>query len=80
MALGIPIITNSGIGDSDSIINDSKSGIIINNFDTKEYTKIINQIDVLLQLDKKHIIEASKKYFSLETGIQLYDNVYKNLS
>lgn len=80
IALGIPVITNSGIGDSDRIISDSKSGMIINNFDVKEYKRIISKIDILLQLDNKKIIEASKKYFSLETGIELYNEVYKRIS
>ena len=79
MALGIPIITNSGIGDSDKIIEDSKAGMIINSFTVSEYNRIIDQIDVLLQTDKLKISEASKTYFSLEKGVELYNSIYKNL-
>ena len=80
MALGIPIITNAGIGDSDKIINDSGSGMLISEFNDIEYNRIINQIDVLLNIDKQKIMDASKKYFALEKGVELYHHVYMKLS
>ena len=76
MAMGIPIITNSGIGDSDRIISDSGAGILIKEFTNKEYDRIINQIDVLLMSDKTKIKETASTYFSLEKGVELYDGVY----
>jgi glycosyltransferase involved in cell wall biosynthesis len=79
MALGIPIITNSGIGDSDQIIMDSGSGVLVQVFTNEEYNRIINQIDVLLTTDKTKITAAAQNYFSLEKGIELYNGVYKNL-
>ncbi len=79
MAMGIPIITNSGIGDSDKIISDSGSGMLVKNFTTDEYNRIIEQIDVLLKLDKTKIRDAAFRYFSLEKGIELYDGVYRKM-
>ena len=79
MAMGIPIITNSGIGDSNQIINDSCAGLLINEFTNEEYQKTINQIDVLLETDKESIVKAAENYFSLDKGIELYDNVYKRV-
>ncbi len=79
MAMGIPIITNSGIGDSNQIINDSCAGLLINEFTNEEYQKTINQIDVLLETDKERIVNAAENYFSLDKGIELYDSVYKRV-
>lgn len=79
MGMGIPIITNSGIGDSDQIISDSKAGLIINEFSKGEYIRIISQIDVLLEIDKITIKKAAENYFSLEKGVILYADVYKKL-
>ncbi len=79
MGLGIPIITNTGIGDSDHILGDAKSGILINNFSEAEYTRAIEQIDVLLKMDPSKIIEVSRNYFSLDKGIRLYNSVYQKL-
>jgi len=80
MALGIPIITNSGIGDSDRILSDSGAGILVNNFTTKEYDRIINQIDVLLETDKTKIKTAAYNYFSLKKGIELYHSIYEKMA
>jgi len=80
MALGIPIITNSGIGDSDKIISDSESGILIKNFTTSEYNYIVSQIDVLLTLDKAKIREKEQAHFSLEKGVELYHSVYEKIA
>ncbi len=79
MAMGIPIITNSGIGDSDKIISESGAGALINSFTEKEYLRIIEQIDVLLKSDKTKIRDAAFKYFSLENGVELYDDVYEKV-
>jgi hypothetical protein len=79
MGMGIPIITNSGIGDSDDIINSSGAGMILNNFNNEEYNNVISKIDVLLAIDKTKIREASKHYFSLESGVSLYAEVYRFL-
>jgi glycosyltransferase involved in cell wall biosynthesis len=80
MALGIPIITNSGIGDSDTILTDSGAGVLINDFNSIEYHRIISQIDVLLKSDNTNIKTAAVNYFSLEKGIELYDSVYQKLA
>ena len=79
MAMGIPIISNKGIGDSDSIIEYSESGKLVSNFTDKEYNIIIDQIDVLLETDSSKIREASKHNFSLEKGVEDYHSVYQTL-
>ncbi len=79
MAMGIPIITNTGIGDSDSILNDTKSGVLVNKFDMPGYQKAVKELDVLLKLDKMAIRKAAEKYYSLTNGIQLYLSTYKKL-
>lgn len=79
MAMGIPIITNSGIGDSDKILKDANAGLLINDFTVSEYSRIIKQIDVLLTLDKKKIIAEAEKNFSLNKGIELYGSIYNKL-
>jgi len=80
MGLGIPLITNSGIGDSDLILGEAKAGALINEFTTAEYERIIEQIDVLLKLDKTTIAQASEKYFSLQRGVEKYAAVYAKLA
>lgn len=80
MAMGIPVITNSGIGDSDELLADSNAGFLVNDFNTMEYMRIINQIYLLLEMDRNLIIDKAQQHFSLEKGIALYQSVYEKLS
>ena len=64
---------------SSEIVNESKCGILINEFNESEYLKSINQIDELLKTPKEEIIAAGKNHFSLENGITKYKKVYEAL-
>ena len=37
LACGLPLIINAGVGDSDSLINDWKAGVLIENFTEDEF-------------------------------------------
>jgi glycosyltransferase involved in cell wall biosynthesis len=80
MAMGIPIITNTGIGDSDKLITSSGCGLIIQQFSNDEYNRVIQQIDVLLNVDKTKIRAHAQEYFSLKNGVDLYNIVYKKVN
>jgi glycosyltransferase involved in cell wall biosynthesis len=80
LAMGIPVIANTGIGDLDEIINTTNSGLIVNNFNINEYDRIINQIDNLLLINKENISITAYNIYDLDKGINLYDNVIKEIS
>lgn len=79
MAMGIPIISNEGIGDVGQIIENSKSGILVRDFNKEEYDHIICSLPELLSKDSVQIINAAQKYFSLEKGVNSYNEIYQNL-
>ena len=76
MGLGIPVIANSGIGDTDSIIMNSDSGVIINLEDSSSIIKCINNIDLVSTFDKKLIRERGRKIFDLHEGVKRYKEIY----
>lgn len=79
MGLGIPLITNTGIGDSDRILQEAGSGLLITGLSMQAYIRAAAQLDTLLNTDKEAIIRASHSHFSLDKGIQLYNDVYRKL-
>lgn len=79
MSMGIPVITNSGVGDTDEIIKKYKSGILIENFNEEDYIKAALKIEDLLTWDKNAIRNGAEDYFSLEKGVEAYAKVYENL-
>lgn len=79
MGMGIPIITNSGIGDVDHILANSGAGLLINDFNFDEYIRVINQISLFLTVEQTKIVNVSHNYFSLDKGVQLYQSIYDRL-
>jgi len=83
LACGLPVITNSGIGDLDVYINGSKIGIMVNRFTRDEYKRIIKQLPEILS-DRETVSGNCRKtacdFFSLESGIDKYWNIYQELA
>ncbi len=79
LGLGIPIITNSGIGDSSELIGNSGAGFVISEFNTETYAKIIKQFSLLLAIDKHKMIDLSRQHFSLGKGVEAYRAVYDKI-
>ncbi len=79
MSMGIPIISNKGIGDTDEIVNKYNSGVLVSEFTTEEYRKVVDKIPDILQLDRKKIRDGAIDYFSLNKGVDSYDKVYRKL-
>jgi glycosyltransferase involved in cell wall biosynthesis len=79
LAMGIPVITNCGVGDVDAIIIESGCGVLIDKFTDDSYKFAVSTMDLLFKKDKSVYIETAKKYFSLNKGIENYKEVYDSL-
>lgn len=76
MALGIPVVCNSGVGDSDLVVKTYHSGLLIESFTRSEYeNNIIHPQD----FNKSEITDGANKFFSLDEGTMRYSGVYKSL-
>lgn len=77
MALGIPIICNAGVGDTDLIIKDSNAGIVLEKLDTESYQAC--NLDPS-EYDKAEIRAGAEKWYSLKNGVEKYFGIYERLS
>jgi glycosyltransferase involved in cell wall biosynthesis len=48
LACGLPLIINAGVGDSDSLINDWKAGVLIEDFTDKDYAAAGRSIEAIV--------------------------------
>ncbi len=80
LGCGIPFITNSGIGDSDRIVKETKSGIMIDEFSHTAYKQAISQMNELTSKEKNFFRSVAMHYFSLEGGVKEYAYVYSKLT
>ena len=76
MAMGIPLVCNSGVGDTDYIVKKYKAGSVVTNFTNEMYQRKINEPD---PTDISRMMEGANEFYSLESGIAKYLEVYTKI-
>lgn len=76
MAMGVPLICNSGVGDTDQIVEKYNSGNVVSDFSTDAYLSVINNPTIF---DSQKIADGAKEYFSLDEGVKRYLHVYNSV-
>ena len=76
MAMGMPLVCNSGVGDTDEVVMKYKAGGVINHFENESYKALLeNQLD----FNKEEMQKGAKEFYSLANGIQKYLEVYQSI-
>ncbi len=76
MAMGIPLVCNSGIGDTDKIVLENEAGWVIDDFTNASYEKIL---DEMTEIDSDKIQKGAKLTFDLAKGVREYADIYARL-
>lgn len=79
MSMGIPLVCNAGIGDTDKIVNDCAGGISIADLTAEGIDKALENIDSVIKISPDKIRDGATKWFSLDEGIRRYEKVYAQL-
>jgi len=78
MAMGIPVICNAGVGDSDRIIREYHAGVLVEEYSEAGYLKAIETL-FATNFDPVAIRAGCLDYFDLEQGVSAYEGVYNYL-
>ncbi len=78
LSLGIPLVCNGGVGDVDTIMKDCDQGYVVNSFTENEYAVVAEKILSDLDPSREKLRSVAEKYYSLERGVELYEEVYRN--
>ena len=82
LACGLPVLINSRIGDTDSIVEKYKIGVVIDEFSKESYSsKIISLLEIMKD---KNLISAkcrrvAENVFSLDKGVSKYFEIYNRV-
>jgi glycosyltransferase involved in cell wall biosynthesis len=79
LAMGIPLIANKGIGDTDWLFERYTCGALVENFSKEDYRKAIDNLPALLQISPDSLRDTATAYFGLEEGVRRYAEVYEKL-
>lgn len=82
LANGLPVISNSGVGDIDILIESEQVGVIVQKFSKEDYQTTLEKIADLFQDENlsNHCYQVAYKHFSLEKiGGMKYRRLYRKL-
>jgi glycosyltransferase involved in cell wall biosynthesis len=79
MGMGIPVIVNSGVGDTDEIVLRTTQGSIVNLENNNPYKEFFQKIDKLKDVNRKSLRHLGLEIFSLNKGVELYRQIYLKL-
>lgn len=79
MAMGIPYVSNSRIGDVDRITSLTGAGTLVDSFSEDQFDRAVKELDRLLEKNKNEIRQGSEKYFSLNEGVKSYSAIIESI-
>jgi glycosyltransferase involved in cell wall biosynthesis len=79
MAMGIPVITNTGVGDVEGIVKKYNAGYVISDFTEKSFTHVIENLIAGNKFNKDEIRNGAKEFYTLETAVERYRKVYSEI-
>jgi glycosyltransferase involved in cell wall biosynthesis len=79
MGLGVPLVCNAGIGDTDLVVERYNAGLLVNDFTESEYDRVVTQLGELPRRGRVKIMRGAREFYSLDRGVLRYDAVYRSL-
>ena len=82
LACGLPLIINSGIGDSDALIDDWNAGVLLEDLTDEEYAEAQTFIEKMATQPgaRQHARAIAERLFDLQTvGVERYATLYKSV-
>jgi glycosyltransferase involved in cell wall biosynthesis len=77
--MGLPVLTNAGVGDVAQIVQESGAGVLIERFDKQAYRSALLELKAL---PRSGLIwrENARRWFDLDAGIERYDMLYRHVA
>lgn len=79
MAMGIPLITNAGVGDVGYIVDKYQSGIVLQEFNLSAYQSAVSQISEKFLSNQNEIRMAAGEFYNLDKAIEKYHKIYNQI-
>jgi len=79
MAMGIPVITNGGVGDVKEVVTKYNAGYVVNDFTDEAFKIVIDKILNGGPLDKIAIRNGAEEFYSLDHAVESYRKVYAKI-
>lgn len=78
-ALGLPVISNAGVGDVDSITRDLDAGVVVNLDEKGVFQRIATDVESIRSKGGEGLRQRARARFGLEVAERSYRHVYEKL-
>lgn len=79
LAMGIPVIVNSGVGDVAETVEQAGAGCVLHKFDKASFQEVIDAIPQLVKKDPLTIRENITPMYDLDKGVASYLAAYRQV-
>lgn len=79
LALGLPIVTNAGVGDVAAVVEATDCGVALQGFNDADYAAAIERVEAMTIVPERQR-ERALAWFDLEEGVRRYAAVYEKIS
>jgi glycosyltransferase involved in cell wall biosynthesis len=79
LAVGLPVVTNTGVGDVEEIVRELDAGAVVSGFDAESYRAAIEQVSTL-EIAPARLREQARRWFDVRGGIAKYDGIYRRMT
>jgi glycosyltransferase involved in cell wall biosynthesis len=81
LACGLPLVINAGVGDSDSLINDWKAGVLIEDFSDEALDEAGRLVEAVLSEPeaRTHSRSVAEQVFDLKIAGERYAALYERV-
>ena len=76
MAMGVPVICNSGVGDTERVVREYQSGLVIEDFNDESYQLADLSFS---DFDRTRSMKGAAEFYGLNEGVERYFSVYQKL-
>lgn len=78
LGLELPMVTNSGVGDVEQVIEETGAGVVVRTFDDDAYRGALSALDQFSP-DMDNWRRAARHWFDLGCGVESYDAIYRGV-
>ncbi len=79
MAMGIPVITNDGVGDVKEVVNRYNAGYVVPDFSDQSFNRVIDAILSGNLFDTNAIRKGAKDFYALDLAVERYRVIYDKI-
>jgi hypothetical protein len=74
MAMGIPIVCNAGVGDTDLVVEKYSAGTVLKSTNREDFEGFVFPIS---SFERAKTMQGAQEFYGLENGVETYFGVYE---